>query len=394
MQPRKLEDGILWLGAIDWDRRLFDELIPLPNGTSYNCYLVQGRDQTALIDTVEPAFTDVLTDRLESLGKIHLDWLVVNHAEQDHSGALPAILAKFPEARVLCTPKCQGLLVDHLGVDAARIKTVEDGATIPLGGRTLRFVHFPWVHWPETMLTFVEEPRILFSGDLFGAHLATSHVVTDTDPSVIDAAKLYYGGIMMPYRAIIARNMPKVLALNPTMIAPSHGPTWTLPKAILEAYQDWLVAPPKNLVALPYVSMHDSTRHLVMHLAEALIARGVNVQVINMGSDDVASLMMTLVDAGTIVFGSPTVLAGAHPKMVYAAHLTSLFKPKARLASVIGSFGWGGKLVEDLLGLIEGLKLEVLPPVLVKGAPRAPHFQALDGLADAVAQRHRELELV
>jgi flavorubredoxin len=394
MQPRTLEDGILWLGAIDWDRRLFDQLLPIPDGTSYNCYLVVGRDQTALIDTVEPAFTEVLLRRLASLGQARIDWVVINHAEQDHSGALPAILQRFPEARVLCTPKCQGMLVDHLAIDAARVVPVEDGATVPLGGKTLRFIFFPWVHWPETMLTFVEESRLLFSGDLFGAHLATSHMATGADPRVVAAAKLYYGGIMMPYRGVIAKNLPKVLALSPATIGPSHGPAWKEPKTILDAYQEWLTAHPKNLVALPYVSMHDSTRHLVTHLSEALIARGVDVEVINMGTDDVAKLMVALVDAGTIIFGSPMVLAGAHPKMVYAAHLTSLFKPKARLISVVGSFGWGGKLAEQLLGLVEGLKLEVIPPVLVKGAPRPEHFQALDGLADAIAQKHRELNLL
>ena len=172
MKPRRICDGVQWIGAVDWNRRLFDSLIPLPDGTSYNAYLVRGSDKTALLDTVDPAMKDVLMRRLANIDRI--DYLVAHHAEQDHSGTMPAVLDKYPQAMVVCTPKAAPMLVDHLGIAPARIKTVEDGEILSLGSKTLRFVHTPWVHWPETMVTHLPEDRILFSCDFFGSHIATS----------------------------------------------------------------------------------------------------------------------------------------------------------------------------------------------------------------------------
>ncbi|MCX7911453.1 MAG: FprA family A-type flavoprotein, partial [Dehalococcoidales bacterium] len=152
-KPREIRDGIYSVGAVDWDRRLFDSLIPLPDGTSYNAYLVRGESKTALIDTVDPPMKDILFKNLGELGVAHIDYVVFNHAEPDHCGSIVEVLAKFPRAKAVCTPKCKGLLIDRYGVAEDRFVTVADGETVALGGRTLEFIHAPWVHWPETMLT-------------------------------------------------------------------------------------------------------------------------------------------------------------------------------------------------------------------------------------------------
>jgi flavorubredoxin len=148
MKPREIKPGIHWVGVIDWDRRLFDSLIPLPDGTSYNAYLVKGKDKTALIDAVDPAKEDLLMHNLELLGVRHLDYVIANHAEQDHSGGISRVLKSHPEAKVVCTPKCKGLLIDLLEIMEDKFITVDDKATISLGDRTLEFIHAPWVHWP------------------------------------------------------------------------------------------------------------------------------------------------------------------------------------------------------------------------------------------------------
>ena len=151
MKARKIDKGIYWLGAIDWDRRLFDSLIPLPDGTSYNAYLIRGSEKTVLLDTVDPAMADVLAFQLGDID--HIDYVIAHHAEQDHSGAIPEVLEKYTGAQVLATPKGKGMLVDHLRIPEARVIEVEDGETLSLGGKTLEFLHTPWVHWPETMVT-------------------------------------------------------------------------------------------------------------------------------------------------------------------------------------------------------------------------------------------------
>ena len=392
MRSRELKPGIHWVGAIDWDRRTFDELIPLPDGTSYNAYLVKGGEKPALIDTVDPGFADVLLERLVALGVTRIDYVISNHAEQDHSGAIPAVLARHPEAMVVATPKGQGLLTDLLAVPAGRFLPVEDDATLELGGRTLRFVHFPWVHWPETMLTWLEQDRVLFSCDLFGAHLAVGDMAAPDDCVAMEAAKRYYAEIMMPYRHVIRGNLPRVAALPVETICPSHGPVLRRPQDILDAYRRWVADQPGERVVIAYVSMHDSTRLMVHRLAEALIGHGLGVDLFNLATTDLGKFAVALVDAGTLVLGSPTVLGGAHPLVANAAYLANLLKPPARHGAIVGSYGWGGKMVAQLTGLMPALKLELFEPVSAKGLPKPADLEALDRLADAIAAKHAELE--
>ncbi|MFQ6099910.1 MAG: FprA family A-type flavoprotein [Anaerolineae bacterium] len=393
MQPRKIKDGIYWVGAVDWDRRLFDDLIPLPDGTSYNAYLIQGSEKTALIDTVDPTMSHVLLGRLDQLSPEHIDYVIANHAEQDHSGTLPQILERYPKAQVVSTPKCKGMLVDLLLAPEGRFLTVDDGATLPLGDRTLEFIHAPWVHWPETMLTYLREDKIIFPCDFFGSHLATADLYVTDEGQVYEAAKRYYAEIMMPFRKIIEKNLEKVQRYNVSLIAPSHGPMYDRPEFILEAYRDWVLGDPKNVVVLPYISMHGTTRVMVNHLVDALIEKGVIVQQFNLAVTDIGELAMALVDAATIVIGSPTVLTGAHPNVIYAAYLANALQPKVRFVSIIGSYGWGGKMIKQLAGLIPNLKVEILDPVVVKGHPRGEDFAALDKLAATIAEKHNALNL-
>ena len=388
MRARPIADRVHWLGAIDWDRRLFDSLIPLPEGTSYNAYLVQGSEKTVLFDTVDPTMTHVLMAQLEGVPSV--DIVVAHHGEQDHSGSIPTVLERYPEATLMCSPKAKGMLVDHLAVGEDRITTVEDGETVSLGDQTLRFVHTPWVHWPETMVTYLEEDRVLFSCDFFGSHLATSDLYGEWD-RVHRPAKRYYAEIMMPFRRTIVRNLEKVRTLAPTMICPSHGPIHKEPEPIIAAYEDWAAGEPKNVVVVPYVSMHGSTKLMVDHFVAALIDRGVGVEQLELSTVDLGELAMALVDAATVVLGTPTVILGPHPHVVQAAYLASALKPKFRWASVIGSYGWGSKAVDHIAEALSGLKPEILQPVMCKGLPRAADFAALDTLADAIAERHQGL---
>lgn len=389
MKARKMKDGVSWMGFVDWNRRLFDSLIPLPDGTSYNAYLVEGSSKTALIDTVDPAAVDVLMHQLNGVDKI--DYIICQHAEQDHSGSIPMVMEKYPEAVVICSPKCKPLLIEHLLIDEGSIQTVADGDVLELGGKTLKFVHTPWVHWPETMCTWLEEERILFSCDFLGSHLATTDLYAGDDPYVCVAAKRYYAEIMMPFRAAIQGHMKKVRALAPAMIAPSHGPVYDCPECIMKCYESWISEKVDNLVVLPYISMHGSTELMVRHLVAALAARGVKVEVFDLSVTDIGKLAMALVDAATIVIGTPTVHIGPHPSVYSATHLANALRPKLKYAAVIGSYGWGTKAVEQIAGLIPNLKVEVLDALLCKGVPQAETLAALDALADKIREKHDQL---
>ena len=394
MQARKLKDNIYWVGAIDWDRRLFDELIPLPDGTSYNAYLVRGSEKTALIDTVDPAMEHVLVERLDNLGVESIDYIVANHAEQDHSGALPHTLEKFPSAKVVTTPKGKGMLTDLFLIPEEKFIAVDDQETLSLGDKTLEFIHAPWVHWPETMLTYLREEGILFSCDFFGSHLATSDLYATDEARLYEAAKRYHAEIMMSFRKAIEKNLRKLEGYEIELIAPSHGPIYHRPEFILEAYQDWVFAPPKNIGVLPYISMHGSTRKMVEYFGEALIEKGVGVKRFDLAATDIGELAMALVDAATIVVGTPTVLTGAHPNVVYAAYLANALRPKSQFVSIIGSYGWGSKMVDQLVGMLSNLKVEILEPVIVRGFPSEEDFEALDRLAATIAEKHKEHNFV
>jgi flavorubredoxin len=389
MNPRKITDNVHWLGVVDWDRRLFDSLIPLPDGTSYNAYFVKGGEKTALIDTVDPPFWPMLEEQLAGIGRI--DYIVSHHVEQDHSGSIPRVLDKYPDAVVLCSDKAKPMLVDHLHIPEGRIRVVTDGEKVPLGGKTLRFVYTPWVHWPETMATFLEEDGLLFSCDFFGSHLATTDLFVADRGRVYEAAKRYYAEIMMPFRAVIRKNIEKVSALGVKTIAPSHGPVYGDPAFIIDAYKDWIADTPKNEAVIPFISMHGSTRIMVDRLVGALAERGVTAHRFDLAATDLGKLAIALVDAATVVIGTPTVHVGPHPNAVYAAVLANAIRPKARFASVIGSYGWSTKAVEQIAAAIGNLKVEVIPPVLAKGLPREADFKAIDGLAASIAQKHKDI---
>lgn len=388
MKARTITQGVSWMGAVDWDRRLFDSLIPLPDGTSYNAYLIEGNDKTALLDTVDPAMAEVLLAQLENTAQI--DYLVSHHAEQDHSGTLPLVLEKYPQAKIVCTPKAKGLLMDLLQVPEDSFLPVEDGETLSLGDKALQFVHTPWVHWPETMVTYLEQDKILFSCDFFGSHIATSELFVSDQGRVYEAAKRYFAEIMMPFRKQIAKNLDKLKDMEISMIAPSHGQIYPEPSFIQTAYQEWVHGTPHNTVVVPYVSMHGSTKLMVDSLVAALVERGVRVEQFNLAVTDIGKLAIALVDAGSIVLGTPTIHAGPHPYAAYCALLANALRPKARFLSIIGSYGWGGKTVETLAGMISNLKVEVLDPVLCKGLPKEKDLQALDELAEAIAGKHKE----
>ena len=389
MNIRNICEGVEFLGAVDWNRRLFDALIPLPDGTSYNSYLVRGTEKVALLDTVDPALWPVLEAQLDAAGRV--DYIIAHHAEQDHSGSLPMVLAKYPAAQIVTNAKAKDMLIDLLELPPERFTVIQDGETLDLGGKTLEFLFTPWVHWPETMCTWLREDRILFSCDFFGSHLATTDLFV-TDPAATrEAAKRYYSEIMMPFRGPIRRNLDKVLAKDIRLIAPSHGPVYDQPGFILDAYRDWVSDAVKNEVVLPWVSMHGSTQKMVEALTTALVRRGVKVHLFDLCVTDIGKLAISLVDAATLVLGTPTVHVGPHPLAHYAAHLANAIRPKVRFASVVGSYGWSTKVVEQVAALIPNLKVEVLKPVICRGHPRAATFAELDALAADIAERHAAL---
>jgi flavorubredoxin len=246
------------------------------------------------------------------------------------------------------------------------------------------------VHWPETISTYLVEDKILFTCDFFGSHLASSDLFVTDKPRVYECAKRYYAEIMMPFRSHIKKNIEKIQNLDIKIIAPSHGPVYDEPQFIVDAYKQWISDDVENKVIVAYVSMHGSTKKMVEYLVDALIKRDIGVQQFNLIGADIGKLAIEMVDAAGIVLASPIVLAGVHPAAAYAAFLVNALRPKTKYLAVIGSFGWGGRMAEQLKELLANSSAEILEPVLAKGEPKNEDFQKLDKLAEEIAKRHKK----
>lgn len=388
MAVLKVRDDIFSVGAIDWDRRLFDQLIPLPHGTSYNSFVIKGSEKTVLIDTVYPPKLQELLSNLEKLQVDRLDYIVSNHAEPDHSGSLPVILEKYPGAKVVTNAKCKELIQTHLKISEDKFITVENSTEISLGNKTLKFMLSPWVHWPDTMFTHLPEDKILFTTDFMGSHLATSDLYAVEEGAVYEAAKRYYAEIMMPFRPQVRKYTEQIKNMDLELIVPSHGPIYKRPEFIIDAYAEWAADEAKPEVVIPFVSMYESTGKMVYHLADALMEKGLKVTIINLPEGDLGELAVALVNAKAVVFGASMVLAAPHPAAVYAAAITNALKPKAKYFSAIGSYGWadqlGMKMADQLKSFMPSLRAEMINPVFVKGSPTEETFNKLDTMAEEI----------
>jgi len=394
MAVKKIKDGVFWVGAIDWDRVLFDELVSLPDGTSYNSYIIFGSEKTALIDTVEPHKGEELLRNLEELKVEKIDYIISNHAEQDHSGMIPEVLKRFPEAKVVTNKKCKAMLIDLLDLKEEVFEVIEDRGTISLGDKTLQFFMAPWVHWPETMFTYLVEDKILFSCDFLGSHIATSElfdISNENKAKVYLETKRYYSEIMMPFRNFIKKHLSLIDELQPEIIAPSHGVVIKDTKRVLDAYKEWVSDEVKPLVLIPFVSMHESTRKIVEFLTSELSRRGIAVRPYNLMTTDIGNIAMDLVDAAGVIFASPTVLAGAHPAVISFAYLVNGLRPKTKFVSLVGSYGWNGVVMANhVKDTLKNLKAEWLDPVMIKGLPKKEDYEKLEKFADLIVEKVKE----
>lgn len=386
---RKIKENIYNVGAIDWHRRLFDELIPLPHGTSYNAYLIKD-EKIVLIDTVDPSKSYELLSNLEKIGVSRIDYIIAQHAEQDHSGSLPAIIKKYPMAKIVTNSKCKNMLLDLMPLKEENFIEIKDGEELSIGSRSLKFIFTPWVHWPETMLTYLKEDGILFTCDFFGSHMATSELYVNEDKLILQEAKRYYAEIMMPFANNIKKHLEKISHLEIKLIAPSHGPIYNKPHFIINAYKEWISDETKNLVIIAFVSMHGSVGKMVEHLTSELAKHSIDVLPFNLTKADIGEIAMALVDASTIIIASPTVLTAPHPSIVYATHLVNMLRPKTKFAAIIGSYGWGGMMEKIIKEMLTNFKGELLPSIIIKGEPKEKDFELLNELAEEVAKRHKK----
>ena len=393
MKFQEITNGIYFCGLNDCERKIFDELIPLESGTTYNSYLIKGCEKTALIDTMYPPKTQEYLNNLEENGINHIDYIIANHGEQDHSGSIPALLEKFPNVKIVTNATCKGNIMSMLHVDEDKFIVVKNDDTISLGDKTLKFMISPGVHWPDTMFTYIVEDNAICTCDFLGAHYTSESCFADYSKELEHSAKRYFAEIMMPFRIMCKKYTSQVRALNPNWILPSHGPVYDKNDFILSLYEDWTSDEGKNLIAIPYVSMYGSTEEMVDYLKSKFEDKGIKVVKFDIVTGDLGDLAMALVDATSIIIGSSMVLCSPHPMAANVAYLANLLKPKAKYASFVGSYGWGGNLFGKLTEMLSGLKFETIEPILVKGKPTQEDFAKLDEMANEFITKHENIFL-
>ena len=357
-----LAENIDWVGYVDWTIRDFHGY-DTHRGTTYNAYLVRDR-QTALIDTVKTPFADDLLRNVASrIDPAHVDYVVCNHAELDHAGALPQVLRAMPRATLLCDKKCAVTLGEHFDTSSWKIRTITDGESVSLGRRTLQFVETPMIHWPESMFTYIPEEKLLFSMDAFGQHYAASERFDDQMEldTVMQEAMTYYANIVMPYGKAVASVLERAAGMEIRMIAPSHGLIWRghVPK-IIEAYHRWANHRPRPKVLVIYDTMWESTAAMARAILEGATQPGVSTELIHIRQSSLTHIAGETLEAAAVAFGSSTLNRGMMPMAAAALCYLEGLRPKHKAAVAFGSYGWGRGGSEAVDRALHALQWEVV----------------------------------
>ncbi|MCL2689262.1 MAG: FprA family A-type flavoprotein [Chitinispirillia bacterium] len=385
-KPRAIKDNLFWFGTVHWDKEIRRSLSPLQNGSSNNCYFVRGSDANALINTLPASCEEAFLEQFRGIDSI--EYVIIENASNESAGMLPDILALYEKSVVICTEQCAVNLGESFHIDSSRIRTVYSGEMLSLGGKTLAFIEPPAIPWPGSMCTFLQEERTLFSGSLFSAHFASSELYAYDRVRLYPAAKQFFAENYLPFLMILNSFIHKIESLEPAIIAPSHGPLHYDPPFIINAYKNWAQGCPKNFAVLPYVSIHGSTKRMIEYLAGELAGFNIPVEPINMAQHNESALATALLDAGTIVFGSPTIHANPHPAIVKTAAFVNALKPKTLCCAIIGSYGFNSMMPEFLADQLKQFEAVHLEPFLCRGFPKDKDYAALDRIAEEIAEVH------
>ena len=375
MSAIKILPDIYSVGVVDWNMRTFHgHTYSTKRGTTYNAYLILD-EKVALVDTVLGHFSKELIGNIEQVIPVEkIDYVIANHVETDHSGALPEIMKLAPRAKVLGTEKCrEGLYRNYYGNwDFQAVKT---GDKLRLGKRSLSFIEAPMIHWPDSMFTYCPEEALLLPNDAFGQHYATSERFDDqTDQcALMDEAAKYYGNILWPFGAVILKKIEEILKLSLSirMIAPSHGIIWrSEPMKIINTYLSWAKNQTKAKVVVAYETMWGATEKMARHMVEGITDAGVEARLFDIAVSDRSEVIKEMLDAAGFMFGSSTHDNDMLPNFAGFLKFVKGLKPKNRMACVFGSYGWAGGAEKEIEAVLKEAGMDLAaPPLSVKYAP-------------------------
>jgi flavorubredoxin len=391
MKPVEIAKDIYWVGAVDWNIRDFHGY-STHLGSSYNAYLIMD-EKITLIDTVKREFTDEL---LDNIGLIvdpeKIDYVISNHTEMDHSGGLPLVMKRIGEDKpVFCSRMGHKNLSMHF-TQKINYKPVEDGGSLNIGKRTLSFLETRMLHWPDSMFTYVNEDRILFSSDAFGQHYASVERFDDLlQEDIIPHARKYFANILLLYSPLILKLVERLsgMKLEADIICPDHGIIFRKdPAKIVNAYVEWSRQAPKRKAVVVYDSMWHSTEKMADAIVDALGSADVDVKPMHLRKCHRSDIITEVLDAGAVIVGSPTLNNGLFPTVSDFLTYMKGLKPKPKIAAAFGSYGWSGEAVGLISQLLEEMKFNVLFPGLkLQYVPDREGINACRDLAEKIAQK-------
>jgi len=360
MKPVEIKKGIYWVGAVDRDLKNFHGYLT-PYGSTYNSYLIMD-EKITLVDTVKHYTSNQMFDRIKAIvDPSKIDYVISNHTEMDHSGALPEIIDIAKNAVVICSPNGEKGLKRHFK-KSWRFKVVNTGDSINIGKRNLSFVLMQMVHWPDSMATYAAEDKLLLPNDAFGQHIASTERFDDEfgwDRLKREAAK-YYANIVLPYSSQVVKALDAVSALDIDMIAPSHGLIWRNHiKDIIGLYRKWSNNECEKKAVVIYDTMWHSTEKMAYAIKRAFEEKDIPCEIENLQANHISDVMTAILDAKYICVGSPTLNNGVLPTV--SAFLTYMkgLVPKNRIGFAFGSYGWGGQSISDIENVMEASKFEL-----------------------------------
>jgi len=395
----EIAPGVHWIGALDPDLRSFDIILKTANGTTYNAYAVRGSDGVAIIDTVKACFADDFFRKLESVARYdEIRVIVLNHLEPDHTGALPELLRRAPQARIYISMRAKQMLKGLLHGDSLDFTPVTTGDTVSLGDRELSFLHTPFLHWPDTQCTWLADAGLLFSGDIFGCHFCDARLFNDAVGDFRFSFDYYYAHLMRPFRERVLQALELIDALPVAMIAPAHGPVLRdRPQHYVRRYRDLSISTLRNeagevkTLLVFYLSAYGNTRSMAEAVAAGAEEAGgpgsIRVSLFDLEVGEVAPFVDLIEEADGLVFGSPTINGDAvKPVWDLLSSLTAVGL-RGKLGAAFGSFGWSGEAVAMIEDRLRGLKLRVpLKGVRAKLIPTETELEACRALGRGLAQ--------
>jgi flavorubredoxin len=390
MHSVELAKKVYWVGVEDPNLRVFDIVVQTDYGTTYNSYLLMG-EKVALVDAVKEGFEDLYFAHIEEhIPLERIDYLIVNHTEPDHSGAIKALLARNPKIRLVCSKPAMPFLRNVINDESVVIDGVKGGDRLDLGGLSVEFLSAPFMHWPDTMFSYCPEEKILFSCDAYGAHLAPYETIFAKPGDQLQEREAwhYYDAIMRPYAPYCLKASQSVIGKEISIVAPSHGPiNREEPKHFIEKYIEW--ATPKNTgdqrrVLIAFASSYGNTRMMAQEIDQTLKQNGLATTIVDLAHIHAKELRDHYEAADAILFGTPTFVGDVVKPVWEAAQLLMTVSSVGKKAAVFGSYGWGGQAVDILESYLENLKLKVHKPgIKARLVPSATELEECRSFAKA-----------